>query len=415
MESPIHLTQFGWDGIVIPGNLKDLCKYLPKWNQLKTLRNPQTLGSHSIYFPHTYFYDVSGSPYMPALEKNELFNDDGGYSQLFRAQRSVYKPESNLSGTVALIRKTSFADCCIKEVALKIEDRTKESEYLDEIKAIMYEAFLHALVDITLKRNGLDGFVPRLYEIVATTISGEQIISPKGIDSIWMVMEFMDGTTLEKYLNYKFGLGTKESNSRLLKDILMQLVYMLNILEKNLLFNHRDLKLNNLYVRYHPSPGIHKTLSILDLGTFEFQTDLVMIDFGFSCIACGTGFKNPKLTLFGAGSYFSPDDDCMKLGRDLAQFLYSLHCYFPLQNYITGAFFDFIHSAVHADKRGIFGTTRIDLFKGIDAAGRPITSSRFPSSITYNNGIYAFLRDNSVDIPGCASERFLRGLHALAL
>ena len=195
----------------------------------------------------------------------------------------------------------------------------------------------------------------------------------------------------------------------------MQLVYMHNVLEKNLLFNHRDLKLNNLYVRYHSTPGWRRTLSILDLGTFEFQTDLVMIDFGFSCIACGTGFVNPKLTLFGAGSYFTPDDDCLKTGRDLAQFLYSLHCYFPLQNYVTKPLFDFIHAAVLSEKRGAFGTAYVDLFKGIDAAGKPINTSRLPSSISYNNGIYAYLKESSVDVPGCASERFLRGLHALAL
>jgi serine/threonine protein kinase len=414
MGTPIHLTQFGWDNIIIPGNLKELCKYLPKWNQLKSLRNAKALGSHFIHFPHTFFYDMSGTPYMPALEKGELDNDDGGYSLIFKAQRSIYKPQSNLSGTVSMVRKTSFAECCIKEIALKIEDPTKESEYLDEIKAIMYEAFLHALVDITLERNGLNGFVPRLHEVLATTVSGEPITVPKDITAIWMVMEFMDGTTLEKYLNYKFGLGTKESNSRLLKDILIQLVYMLHILEKSLLFNHRDLKLNNLYVRYHSSPGWKRKLNVYDLGELEFQTDLVMIDFGFSCIACGTGFTNPKLTLFGAGSYFSPDDDCLKTGRDLAQFLYSLHCCFPLQKFINKPLFDFIHSAVVAEKRGILGTAFVDLYKGIDASGRPISVSRVPESITYNDGIYAFLKESGVDVPGCASERFIRGLHALS-
>lgn len=413
--APIYLTQFGWDGLVIPGNLKELCKYLPKWNQIKTLRNAAAQGRHYIHFPHQYFYDISGAPYMPAIEKGELENDNGGYSQIFRANRSIYKPESNLSGNVTMIRKTPFSECCIKEIILKIEDHTKESEFIEEINAIMYEAFLHALVNVVLECNGLKGFVPNLHEVLALTVSGEMAALPKDIDAIWMVMEFMDGTTLEKYLNHKFGLGNKESNSRLLKDILIQLVYMLSVLEKNLQFNHRDLKLNNLYVRFHNAPGWRRTLSILDLGTFEFQTDLVMIDFGFSCIACGTGFKNPKSTLFGAGSYFSPDDDCLKTGRDLAQFLYSLHCYFPLQNYITKPFFDFLHSAVQAEKRGTLSTTIVDIFKGIDDTGKPINVSRLPSVLTYSNGIYAFLKDSGVDVPGCDSERFLRGLNALVL
>ena len=188
------------------------------------------------------------------------------------------KYQSDLSGASSLVRTTPFTGCCIKEIILKIEDRTNVSEYIEEINAIMYEAFLHALVNVTLKKNGLHGFVPELYEVVALTISGEQIKCPREIDSIWMVMEFMDGTTLEKYLKYKFNIGTKLNNSLLLKDILIQLAYLLSVLEKNLLFNHRDLKLNNLYVRYHETNDWKRSLSILDLGTFEFQTDLVMID-----------------------------------------------------------------------------------------------------------------------------------------
>jgi hypothetical protein len=168
-------------------------------------------------------------------------------------------------------------------------------------------------------------------------------------------------------------------------------------------------------VRYHGSTDWKRTLRIFDLGALEFQTDLVMIDFGFSCVACGTGFKNPRLTLFGAGSYFSPDDDCLKTGRDLAQFLYSLHCYFSLQNYVTKPMFDFLHAAVRAEKHGAFGTAYVDLYKGIDGEGKPIAAVGLPSSIEYNDGIYAFLRDSSVEVPGCGSERFLRALHGLAV
>jgi hypothetical protein len=138
-----------------------------------------------------------------------------------------------------------------------------------------------------------------------------------------------------------------------------------------------------------------------------------MLDFGFSCIACGTGFKNPKLSLFGAGSYFCPDDDCLKTGRDVAQFLYSLHCYFPLPNFITKPMFDFLHTAVFAEKRGMFGAAHVDLFKGIDESGTPIPGSRLPDALTYNDGIYAFLKMSDVEVPGCSAEHFIRGLHAL--
>jgi hypothetical protein len=416
MAEPICLTQFGGNGVHIPANLKDLCKYLPKWDELKTMRNPTYHGAHNMYLPHTYFYDASGTPYMPALKKGSVHNEDGGYSIIFKAQRAIYEPNSIGIGPVSLRCKQSFEESCIKEIYLKIEDPTNEAEYVDEIKAIVYEAFLHALVDTVLERHGLRGFVPELHEVAVIGVSGEQITKPQDIECVWMVMEFMDGFTLEKYLEYKFAHGSKESNSRLLKDILIQLAYMLNTLEKHLLFNHRDLKINNLYVRVHGAAADWKrTLHIFDLGVLEFQTDLVMIDFGFSCVACGTGFKNPRLTMIGAGSYFSPDDDCLKPGRDLAQFLYSLHCYFSLQNHITKPLFDFLHAAVRAEKRGTFGTAHIDLYKGVDDGGKPIAGAGLPASITYNDGIYTFLRDCAVEVPGCASERFLRALHALPL
>ncbi|NDC62212.1 MAG: prepilin peptidase [Betaproteobacteria bacterium] len=38
---------------------------------------------------------------------------------------------------------------------------------------------------------------------------------------------------------------------------------------------------------------------------------------------------------------------------------------------------------------------------GLDAIGNPMTSSRLPASIKYNDGIYLFLRDPAVEVPGC--------------
>ncbi len=401
------MTQFGWDGISIPANLSNICRYLPKWNQIKILRDPQIHGHHEVYFPHLYFHDISGNSYMPALEKGELHNDNGGYSQIFKAQRCIYKPEGDLHGTVRLVRTTPFQETCIKEIALHVEADAEDAEYIEEINAILYEAYLHALIDVTLTRNGLSGYVPHLHEVVALSISGEQITKPSEIDAIWMSMEFMDGSTLEKYLSFKFNSGTKESNSILLKDILIQLAYVLHILQSKLMFNHRDLKLNNLYVRHHTRFDWYKELTIPDIGKIECKTDLVMIDFGFSCIACGSGFINPRATLLGAGSYYRPEHDCMKKGRDLAQFLYSLHCSFPLQNYITPQFFDLLHAAMRAERRGTFTSRTYDLFMGVDSAGTPLIHATLPKALRYNDGIYIFFRDNNVDVPGCDPMRLI--------
>jgi serine/threonine protein kinase len=408
----INLTQFGWDNVIIPANLAHICRYLPKWHQLKILREPQVHGHHVVHFPHYYFYDMSGGHYMPALEKGDLHNDNGGYSQIFKAQRSIYKPEGDTLGNVHMVRKTPFEEICIKEIGLRVESASDEKEFIEEINAILYEAYLHALLDVTLDRAGLRGFVPHLHDVVALSISGEIVTSPVQIDTIWMTMEFMDGCTLEKYIGYKFRNGTMAANTQLLTEILYQLAHVLNVLQTQLLFNHRDLKINNLYVRVHTAdPDWKKTLVIPSIGTIECHTDLVLIDFGFSCIACGSGFRNPRSTLLGAGSFFRTEDDCLKKGRDLAQFLYSLHCAYPLQNYVAKPLFDMIHAAMHAERRGRMMTRTYDLFMGLDAVGTPYIHSRLPASIKYNDGIYHFLKDNTVDVPGCEPARILAALH----
>lgn len=410
MGENINLTQFGWDGVSIPANLSNICKYLPKWHQIKTMRDPQIHGRHVVYFPHFYFHDLSGAPFMPAIEKGELHNDNGGYSAVYRAQRCIYKPEGDLSGAVRLTRTNQFEECCIKEIVLQVENDADEKEYIDEINAIMYEAYLHALADVTLERAGLRGFVPHLHEVVALTTTGEAVKHPNEIEAIWMNMEFMDGCTLEKHLASRFASGTKDSNTALLKDILIQLAHALQLLQSKLHFNHRDLKLNNLYVRKTDGKWSRR------IGDHICATDLVMIDFGFSCIACGSGFLNPRATLLGAGSFFSPEDDCLKRGRDLAQLLYSLHCAFPLQNYVTRPFFNTIHAAMKAERIEGGVKKTYDLFNGLDSIGNPLAGgggaagASIPASIKYNNGIYIFLRDNAVDVAGCEPSAILAAL-----
>jgi serine/threonine protein kinase len=406
MATAFNLCEFGWDDVIIPADLTNLCRHLPTWSQLKTLRDPTPFGTHEVHFPHHYFHDISGAPYMPALVKEELWNDDGGYSQVFKAQRTLFKPIGDRYGNVRLDRMGPFKEMCIKEIGLQVTPDDPESVYIDDIKAILYEAYLHALVAKTLEPTPLKSCVPTLYEVVATTRTGAPPVGPKDIETIWMTMEFMTGQTLDKFLRRRLASGTKESNTRLLKEILLQLALILHFLQEKLSFNHRDLKINNVYVRHHDDPTWSRTIIVPGgLGSFVCTVDLVLLDFGFSCIACGSGFTNPRATLLGAGSYFRPEDDCMKKGRDLAQFLYSLQCFYPLQDAVTPAFFDALHAAVQATRRA--GTTTAasakayDLFMGVDSIGTPLLSATLPRSIKYNNGIYLFLRDNNVEVPGC--------------
>jgi serine/threonine protein kinase len=199
----------------------------------------------------------------------------------------------------------------------------------------------------------------------------------------------------------------EKKNELLLLDAMIQLAFYLQILQEKVRFNHRDMKINNVFIRHH---GIREAwerkLTIPVLGEWACRMDTVLIDFGFSCISCGEGFVNPRATLIGAGSWFKPEHDCLKYGRDLAQFLYSIHCFFPLQNYISPALFTILHRVMRAEKAG----RSIDLLKGIDAKGNPIASTYVPRSIHFNHGIYIFLRESDVDVPECRPSAFFEAI-----
>ena len=429
-DDSYDLSRFGWDNCRIPKSLTNLISFLPKWKDIKTLRPPQMLGGTAVHFPHTFFNNV-GESYMPALIQG-VHDGDGGYAQVYKGRRGIFKSSgTNANGALNLVKSESFKEVCIKEVQMNItpeEDNatptTREHTYEEEINAILYEAFLHALLYKTLEEEGFPSAVPHLYEIVAHTKNTKPPKTATDFKSVWMIMEFIHGNTFEKYFRKYFIPVHKSSarltpadivkqekkNDMLLMDVMIQLAFYLKILQEKVRFNHRDMKINNVFIRNHPADEKwERTLKIPELGEWSCVTDTVLIDFGFSCISCGTGFTNPRATLVGAGSWFKMEHDCLKYGRDLAQFLYSIHCYFPLQDYISSELFTIIHKSMVADKAGI----AVDLFKGLDAKGHPIHATVVPRTIQFNHGIYIFLRDSDVDVPGCRPTTFLDSMKKL--
>jgi hypothetical protein len=45
---------------------------------------------------------------------------------------------------------------------------------------------------------------------------------------------------------------------------------------------------------------------------------------------------------------------------------------------------------------------------GVSILGTPIPRVELPKTIVFNEGIYTFLRDNAVDVPGCHPYTFLK-------
>ena len=94
----------------------------------------------------------------------------------------------------------------------------------------------------------------------------------------------------------------------------MQIALVLEVLETELLFDHRDLKMNNILI-------VDKPVSINiewrgETKQLNFPFHIVFIDFGFSCEG---GFVDIR-----AGEGLPPLDACPKIGRDLFQFLVSV-------------------------------------------------------------------------------------------
>lgn len=402
------LSEFGWDGFVIPSDLKATTCSFPSWKDLKILREPMVLNEESVYFSQKFFTAPSGK-YVPAYIEGVLDDDNGGYASIFKGKRAVFKPTSKTAdGLVQLEKVHSFETVCIKQIPLNItfeEDRSptplREKYYESEIQAVINEALIHAIISKTLQAEGYPTQVPLLYEVVAKTST----LNPKStvdFESIWIIMEYVNGCTLQKFLSRNLMRHATQHNETVLLDILIQLSFYINLLQSKLRFNHRDLKINNVFVRFHSKSDNWKQILPYNEGYTCIQ-NILMIDFGFSCVACESDSRSTKI---GAGSWFKMEDDCLKYGRDLGQFLYSLHATFPLKEYISEELFEILYNSVKTEQHG----KPINLFHGFDIHGKSL-GPVCPSTIPFNDGIYVFLRNKAIDIPGCTPHILLEKLY----
>lgn len=68
-----------------------------------------------------------------------------------------------------------------------------------------------------------------------------------------------------------------------------------------------------------------------------------------------------------------------------------------------------IHRAFQAQQSPTQQT--IDLMYGVQANGEPRQhAGPLPATIDFNDGIYIFLRENAIDVPGCEPKVFLKML-----
>ena len=405
------LRCFGWESCVIPHTLKSIQNLVPTWNHLKIIRQNRSIRDYpdELYFLNQFFYDLSGNPYMPGYTKGTHIGD-GSYAHIYLGKRGIFRPLNNKTdGIVRMLRSVPMEDICIKAVPLRVtreEQRgtphTRHKAYDEEIRAILHEAFLHALVLKVFEKEGLRRHVPFLHEVIGLTKKGHAANTPDDFEAIWLLMEKLKGCTLEMYLKRNMIPFHFKENEEILVDILVQLAHYLNILQINLRFNHRDMKLNNLFVRY--TNNMEKiTLEIPNYGTHTCTRTITLLDFGFSCIGC----EATNSTIISAGTWFHEEDNCFKKGRDLCTFLYSLYTTFlsedrSLSHYVSPEFHDLISNAMIAH---IKNDKQLDILQGIDYYGNPGTETP-----QFNQGIYIFLSNDNVQVPGCEPTIFLESI-----
>lgn len=407
----VSLEQHGWKGCEIPLSLKGIDLYLPTWHDLQVIRPPETYGKRILQIP----YEPVKDNILPALQMGEQI-DEGTYGQIIKAERALYQITDPHHPT-QIQRIAEFAEivCKVNEIDEQYyegkTDAEKEAWYAEEVQAILHEASLHALVYHILASHNFPHVVPRLYEVYATSQTGKrQLPSASDVDSILIGMEFVKGETMHKYFAGHFlkGKGNHISNDRLLMDILIQLCIYLDILQTDLRFNHRDLKINNVLRRHHASLWC-KTFEHPDLSRpWIALHDLVIIDFGFSCVACDDSRKS----LIQAGSWFKPSHDCLKRGRDIALFLHCLQCYYPLEDRISPKLLHLLMEACTIS----YGSGSISLLKTpMDRHGVPQEEGdmKEKEAMEFGDGIYKLLRREEIEVPGCTPKSLLRALDGL--
>ena len=389
------LRQYGFTNCTLSEDLHDISSNLPHWDTIPQVTE-KFIGSSRWEHFKSPLKDGSGNLYLPSFEWGTKL-DEGTYGKIYLAKRKLYRPiGTDISGRVQFgstqeqIRQIVIKESPIvltpKEQSMPIEIRKKI--IIEEIQAHIHEAAVMTLAHMAVKRANYESASPRVYEIFCHSTS-----EPKGVEdihSICIAMEYIHGNTLLKYMTNQFKIDNKPHNDKLMLHFIKQIAKILLILQKTLRMNHRDIKINNILLRDKSTEKPH----------------IVLIDYGFACIANGIQEPDAEMSNIEAGAFFGSRYACFKHGRDFCQFLYSLHCYFPLDMYLTERVLELIRPWLQVSYK--YGTA--NLMNGLTQKGYHYPS-RIPK-LVFDEGIYYFLRRPEVDPLHCSPESILGDIEA---
>lgn len=219
-------------------------------------------------------------------------------------------------GALALCRRISCTDGSQELVFAKIPARP----FLPK-DCLFWEACIQIIVRNTLTRAGFRNGAPRVRDIFEMSDG-----------TIGYTMDMLVGSA-------PFNVRLRDSDQNkfvnLIVDSIFQVASMISILQKELRFNHRDLRSANLLCREIHS-DLPKKIVVWEekrddgeaglstnkkIKRFEFEIhsdiEFTLIDFGFTCFGVCRDCSGFCLN----GHVYNPKDICPKPGRDMFMFL----------------------------------------------------------------------------------------------
>jgi len=378
------LVAHGFLDIQLNDTLTNICEVLPNAREIACLGPEQTIQDEPWRFLNR---SLEHDRHYIGWHVGELYRE-GTYGKIYKAYRMVVRRRDD--GLFDVVESP-------EEVIIKRTSPPAGSAVLpaEDVTAHTSEALLHVLAWQTMQGTATPWGIPRPYEVF-----GDR--GAAGWKTMSLCMSYVNGRTLYSYMQKYWTVATKLENSRSFLEIMAQSAYIFHYMQNRLRLNHRDVKVNNILIRKSPRSVIME----LDDLSFASEFELTLIDFGFACVGC----PPPKapMTVFQAGSWFPMGELCCKAGRDLAQLIYCIHCYFPIDEYLTPAVAAAVRSWMQVPWSG--GTA--DAMFGFTKEGRPRRSGS-KGSPEYHTGIYEFLRRPDVDPTSCAPLTIFKACYKL--
>jgi len=299
---------------------------------------------------------------------------EGTYGKIYKAQRMVVSPRNETEYYITenphhiIIKQTVPSD----NVILSSEDVTAHTA----------EALLHILAWMEIRQE-LPAAIPQPFEVF-----GDFSEEYDGWLSLSFCMSQVKGWTIYSFFQTNWSKETPISNAISFLEILAQVAIIISRLQLRLRMNHRDMKVNNIMIRRRREEPLRLCLSGLEIVS---SYEITLIDFGFACIG------SAKDTTYQAGSWFPLSDGCFKRGRDMAQLIYCIHCYFPLNEFLPTELFAVVRRWMTISWSG----------------GQADVLCEKPPQ--FDTGIYELLRRPEVDPPDCAPDVLFAAIHAQGL